>query len=354
MEGKLGMPESGRDTIRAAESELLRMARRWYQAHVGEDKKLFRGGLVSAAWILSAVLLLTSMVLAYRYQGERSRRKQQSGVARWPLPAISLDALDPVFEVGPLGPTLETEVHFVGRGPIAVPGGTSDAEAWILAVLAKRSNTLFEFGTCTGKTAYLWSRNAAPGAKIVTLTLAPSQQHEYASAPGDSALDARFALDESVFDAFLYSGTAAEGAITQLYGDSKQFDEAPWYDWADVVFVDGSHARSYVESDSRKAMRMVKPGGLVLWHDYAGPKHAPGVFDALNELARTVTMHHVRGTTFAAWRRPVVSSDSGVPIAVSTEPAARESRPPANDVRSLPPRERPRTDHPADRPTGTT
>lgn len=70
--------------------------------------RLFRGGLVSAAWILSAVLLLTSLVLAYRYQGERERRKQQSGVARWPLPAIGLDALDPVFAVGPFGPTLET------------------------------------------------------------------------------------------------------------------------------------------------------------------------------------------------------------------------------------------------------
>jgi len=309
---------------------------------------------VSAAWILSAVLLLTSLVLAYRYQGERERRKQQSGVARWPLPAIGLDALDPVFAVGPLGPTLETEVHFVGRGPIAVPGGTSGVEAWILAVLAKRAQTLFEFGTCTGKTAYLWGRNASAGAKIVTLTLAPSQQHEYASAPGYNATDARFALDESVFDAFLYSGTTAEGSITQLYGDSKHFEETPWRDWADLIFVDGSHARSYVESDSRKAMRMVRPGGLVLWHDYAGPKHAPGVFDALNELAKSVPLHHVRGTTFAAWRRPVLANDAAVPIAVSAESAAQGSRPSANDVHSLPPFARPRIGHRADHPTGTT
>ena len=92
--------------------------------------------------------------------------------------------------------------------------------------------------------------------------------------------------------------------MQQLYGDSKQFDETPFFDWADLVFVDGSHAQSYVESDSAKAMRIVKPGGLVLWHDYAGPGHAPGVFAALNALANTVPLRHVDGTTFAMWRRP--------------------------------------------------
>jgi hypothetical protein len=51
-------------------------------------------------------------------------------------------------------------------------------------------------------------------------------------------------------------------------------------------------------------MRIVKPGGLVLWHDYAGPRHAPGVFGALNALAATVPLQHVGGTTFAVWRRP--------------------------------------------------
>ena len=71
------------------------------------------------------------------------------------------------------------------------------------------------------------------------------------------------------------------------------------------MFVDGSHARSYVENDSRKAVRIVRPGGLVLWHDYAGPRHAPGVFTALNALAASVPLRHVCHTTFVAWRRPL-------------------------------------------------
>ncbi|HYW30212.1 MAG TPA: class I SAM-dependent methyltransferase [Gemmatimonas sp.] len=260
--------------------------------------------IVAGGWIVSAMLLLAVIVLLYFVLRDRARRKQQGLFRPWPIPVASLDALDPAFAAGPFGPSLDAEVSFIGRGPIVVPGGTSDTEAWILAVLAKRATRLFEFGTCTGKTAYLWSQNAPRGARVVTLTLAPSQQHEYVAAPGDSDRDTRFALMESAFDDFLYTGTDAAGAIEQLYGDSKQFDEAPWHDWADLVFVDGSHARSYVESDSRKAMRIVRPGGLVLWHDYAGSRHAPGVFDTLNALAKSADLQHVRGTTLVAWRRP--------------------------------------------------
>lgn len=35
-----------------------------------------------------------------------------------------------------------------------VPGGTSDTEAAILAVMATDAMRMFEFGTCTGKTTY--------------------------------------------------------------------------------------------------------------------------------------------------------------------------------------------------------
>jgi hypothetical protein len=255
-------------------------------------------------WLVAAIFFVTSVVLFLRYRGEQARRKQRGLFAPWPIPTIGIDELDPVFATGPFGPTLDTEVTFVGRASLVVPGGTSDAESWILAVLAKRASRLFEFGTCTGKTAYLWSRNAPPGAEILTLTLAPSQRDSYAPAPGDAEEDSRYAVAESAFSEFLYTGTDAAGAIVQLHGDSKALDESPWADSADLVFVDGSHARSFVESDSRKAMRIVRSGGLVLWHDYAGPAHAPGVFHALNVLAKSIELRHVRGTTLVAWRRP--------------------------------------------------
>lgn len=247
--------------------------------------------------ILVALLALTTrewLVL-------RARQRQRGLLRRWPIRKISLEELDPRFLPDQLGPTRDAEVTYVGRGTIRVPGGTADTEAWILAVLAKDARRLFEFGTCTGKTAYLWARNQPPGGTVATLTLAPDQAGSSQPAPGDDPVALAYAEAESRFSRFLYSGTESESRIEQLYGDSKEFDATAHAGRCDVVFVDGSHAYSYVVSDSAKALSMVRPGGLVLWHDYS--PECPGVFRALNELAERLPLVHVAGTTLVAWRR---------------------------------------------------
>ena len=117
----------------------------------------------------------------------------------------------------------------------------------------------------------------------------------------------QWAREESAFTRFRYSGTDVEHKVVQLYGDSKAFDEGPFVGRCDVVFVDGSHAYSYVQSDSAKALRMTRPGGVILWHDYGGPHHAADVHRALNELARTEPLVHIAGTTLVAYRKPAES-----------------------------------------------
>jgi predicted O-methyltransferase YrrM len=185
-----------------------------------------------------------------------------------------------------------------------VDGGTSDAEAWILAVLARRARRMFEVGTCTGKTAYLWARNSPEGAKVTTVTLAPDHLGDYRTEASDDPTDVQFALRESSHTEFLYSGTPVASKVEQLFADSKTLDISPWAGQCDLVFVDGSHAYSYVVSDSAKALELVAPGGLVLWHDYAGPRHASGVFRALNELAQKIPLVRIEGTTLVAYRKP--------------------------------------------------
>ena len=120
---------------------------------------------------------------------------------------------------------------------------------------------------------------------------------------GDSAGETRVALQESAFDRFYYTDTAVASKVTQLFGDSKAFDESPWVGQCDLVFVDGSHALSYVLSDSRKALRLVRPGGLVLWHDYKG-RRIPGVYKGLNQLARELPLVHIASTSIVAYRKP--------------------------------------------------
>ena len=90
---------------------------------------------------------------------------------------------------------------------------------------------------------------------------------------------------ETCFTEFRYSGTDVEGKVRQYYGDSKNFNETPFLNICDLVFIDGSHAYSYVCNDSEKALRMICPGGITLWHDYRGPDEAAGVYRYLNELS---------------------------------------------------------------------
>jgi predicted O-methyltransferase YrrM len=248
------------------------------------------------------VALLAHLTLKYR---AKARQARDAGYGA-PIPTVPLEAFDPVFRRGPFGPTTAAEVRFLGEGD-GVPGGASDRETWILAALAKGARTLFEFGTCTGKTTYLWAVNAPADAEIATLTLAPGDVARYAQAEGDDREAARFARDESAFTEFLYSGTPAAARIRQLFGDSKTFDTAPWAGRCDLIFVDGSHARSYVLSDSRKALAMVAPGGVILWHDYRGPTGPTrDVFEVLNALAREVKLVRFAGTSLVAHRAPAL------------------------------------------------
>ncbi len=253
---------------------------------------------------LSLLLGVAVVVMSAYIARTRGARKQRGLLRPWPIRKVALDAFDEGFRCGPFGPGLEAEVRFLGRGNLPVTGGVGDVESWILAVLAKRSRRLFEFGTCTGKTTYLWAANAPADAVVTTLTLAPDQVSDYAPAAGDDAQAAAAAAAESTFDNFLYTGTPEAAKIEQLYGDSKAFDETAYAGRCDLVFIDGAHAYSYVKSDTEKALRMVRPGGLILWDDYHGPRRAPGVWRALNELNHTHDLMHLSGTTLVAYRRP--------------------------------------------------
>ena len=261
--------------------------------------------MTSAAHVAIDIVLLAGVgALATALRHERALRKLRTFTGEWPIKPVLPEMIDVAFTPGPFGPGMDAEVDFIGRGPYVVDGGTSDAEAWILAVVAKGARCLFEFGTCTGKTAYLWARNAPEDAKIVTVTLAPDHIADTQTEAGDDPRDVSYATLESSHTKFLYSDSVDAHKVEQLFADSKTLDITPWAGQCDVVFVDGSHAYSYVMSDSAKALELLRPGGLVLWHDYAGPLHSPGVYRALNELAIRLPIVRIAGTSLAAYRKP--------------------------------------------------
>jgi len=65
---------------------------------------------------------------------------------------------------------------------------------------------------------------------------------------------------------------------------------------SDVVFIDGDHGPRNVLQDSLWAASVVRPGGMIIWHDYQNtPAEVTGVLDRLHAEGRNLV--HVTGTS---------------------------------------------------------
>ena len=99
-----------------------------------------------------------------------------------------------------------------------------------------------------------------------------------------------------------FHGTQYESRIQQVLGDSAGVDWQALRPPFDLIFIDGCHFRDYVKADTENALRNIRPGGVVVWHDYGDIKDVSRVVD---ETARQITVRVVRGTRLAVgWRGP--------------------------------------------------
>ena len=57
--------------------------------------------------------------------------------------------------------------------------------------------------------------------------------------------------------------------VHQIFCDSRAWDTADFPDgFFDTALIDGGHHEPTVTNDTRIALRLVRPGGLILWHDF--------------------------------------------------------------------------------------
>ena len=162
-----------------------------------------------------------------------------------------------------------------------VEGNITPSELMIIAAFVKQLQPMrcFEIGTFDGRTTENMAANQPDAGKCFTLDLPPegADKTSLPLASGDKTY-----INKPVSGVRISAQTRS-GKITQLYGDSGTFDFTPYYGQVDLMFVDGSHSYEYVLSDTEAAYKMVKPGGLILWHDYDS-RWWPGVTRALNQL----------------------------------------------------------------------
>lgn len=171
-----------------------------------------------------------------------------------------------------------------------------------IAILS-RATRVFEIGTYDGATA-LQLANACPDAELFTLDLAPSDVAS-AGRPHSVAAEAENVTTGGVGNRF--AGMPIASRIHQMFGNSIEFDYGPYLQSMDVVFVDACHDYKYAKSDTCNALRLVRPGGTILWHDYL--LGWPGVVRAVDELLPNYPVVHIAGTSLA-----MLKLSQGTPI----------------------------------------
>jgi predicted O-methyltransferase YrrM len=215
------------------------------------------------------------------------------GIGNWAAGEIA----DPVADIRPI-PSVDvldicpgTQRWTLQSFP-SVGASVSPLECAALAALANlvEAKRIFEFGTYKGVSTTQLALNVADGGMVFTLDLPEDhpayslpipkpEERQIAAEGGKGILIPRDLLDR----------------VTFLSSDSATFDENPYTGTIDLVFVDGAHSYEYVKSDTEKGWKMLRPGGILAWHDCV-PSHRD-VVKYIRESHRTAK--RVTGTALA-------------------------------------------------------
>jgi predicted O-methyltransferase YrrM len=171
------------------------------------------------------------------------------------------------------------------------------AELTILGAISRYMNprSVFEIGTYRGLSTLAIAMNTPDDTELFTLDL-DKQNRNVTKYPMEMG-----GIEASSFPVGeYYHGSVHERKIQQLYGDSANFDFAPFTGGIDLIFIDGNHLYENVKSDSFNAFRMLRSKGVIIWDDY----HAgyPGVMKCLDELAESKPLVRIAKTRLVVYR----------------------------------------------------
>ena len=255
-------------------------------------------------WI-EFLLLFIIFYLIY----EKNKKKLKIILSRNKIKKCNIQDVDEVFlplnKNDLLAPKLNVMVNFFCTpSNFNVVGMTSDYEAWILSVLAKKSKNIFEFGTCSGKTTLLFAMNSPESAKIDTITLDELAAKSLASDLNDNKIAQRNIISESKYTQFMFTGTNFEKKINVIFKDSKLLDVSEMKNKYDLIFIDGGHTYSCIKNDTEKSLEMIKKGGYIFWHDFSiGKNSHKDVFRYLNEISKNHDIKNIKNTSLCFLKR---------------------------------------------------
>jgi predicted O-methyltransferase YrrM len=117
-----------------------------------------------------------------------------------------------------------------------------------------------EFGTWEGFGTALVAQSTS--AQIWTLNLPEGE-----AATDGTSLYASTDAGEVI--GWKYRAAGVADRVHQILCDSRDFDTSAFAaDFFDTVLIDGGHTPDVVRNDTEKALRVLRPGGLCVWHDF--------------------------------------------------------------------------------------
>ena len=162
-------------------------------------------------------------------------------------------------------------------------GSLLTVESSLLVALTKITNAkrIFDIGTFNGNTSLLLATNTPRDAIITTLDLPPDEIELHEENKLNLAdADQNDQHLRQVFKnkgAFYIKRASADiqSKIKVIHQNSHDFEPSANGLCAkqDIVFVDGGHDYSTIKNDTEKALRMLKPNGVIIWHDYLSKIH---------------------------------------------------------------------------------
>jgi predicted O-methyltransferase YrrM len=159
-------------------------------------------------------------------------------------------------------------------------GTTADMTALASLVATCRPRQVLEFGTCEGAaTWHLWA-NAAADARITTLDL-PAGTH----VKGSTDLNLQGRRSRPLLP--------SDPRVRLIEQDTRSW--VPDVRDVDFCFIDAGHSYECVKNDTEKALTVMAPGGLVVWHDASWSRDGYAVNRYLKELrsgGRDVVLLH--------------------------------------------------------------
>jgi predicted O-methyltransferase YrrM len=165
-------------------------------------------------------------------------------------------------------------------------------EAAALSALIHKINAkrIFEFGTYKGVSTTQLALNLPHDGMVFSLDL--PEDHPAYSLAIPKVAEQQIAAEKG--KGILIPHDLGE-KVAFLRADSAKFDTTPYRESMDLIFVDGAHSYEYVKNDTVKGLEMLRPGGIIAWHDCT-PSH-PDVVRYLRSLTPLPTV--ICGTAIA-------------------------------------------------------